>query len=164
MYFIGIDGGGTKTKGILADRRGNILSEATVGPTNPNSAKMERIKEEFGTLLQTLKSTSGIHLSEVAIVFAGISGAEHPAAKGALQLALGSLFSENVKVVITNDAITALYSGTMGKPGIVQIAGTGRMMQSRRSIQVQWANRASCRSPAQVQSRMALITTKRWTV
>ena len=33
MYFLGIDGGGTKTEFILADEKGNILGSSTVGPT-----------------------------------------------------------------------------------------------------------------------------------
>ena len=30
-----------------------------------------------------------------------------------------------MNVTVDHDAITALYSGTLGRPGIVQIAGTG---------------------------------------
>lgn len=33
-YAIGIDGGGTKTLGILADRDGRVLASASVGGTN----------------------------------------------------------------------------------------------------------------------------------
>ncbi|MDQ0352328.1 N-acetylglucosamine kinase-like BadF-type ATPase [Alkalibacillus filiformis] len=31
----------------------------------------------------------------------------------------------NRRIIVANDAINALYAGTYGEPGIVQIAGTG---------------------------------------
>ncbi|WP_416147279.1 N-acetylglucosamine kinase [Salipaludibacillus sp. HK11] len=125
MYFIGIDGGGTKTKGVIADESGKILSEATVGSTNPNSVNFGMVRNEINMLLNQLKTKSEIDITKIRIVYAGISGAEHPSTKRELHHVIASLFIEKVEVIINNDAITALYSGTLGKPGIVQIAGTG---------------------------------------
>jgi len=34
LCVIGFDGGGTKTAAILADHKGNVLAEATGGPSN----------------------------------------------------------------------------------------------------------------------------------
>ena len=36
-YFLGIDGGGTKTKFMLTDDGGNILKAVSLGPCNPVS-------------------------------------------------------------------------------------------------------------------------------
>ena len=34
-YFLGFDGGGTKTECVLADAHGAVLARATAGPSNP---------------------------------------------------------------------------------------------------------------------------------
>ena len=35
MYYLGVDGGGTKTSFALADGEGNIINELVLGPSNP---------------------------------------------------------------------------------------------------------------------------------
>ncbi|SHG46762.1 N-acetylglucosamine kinase [Ornithinibacillus halophilus] len=124
MYVLGIDGGGTKTKGVIASSTGEIAAEATVGPSNPNSVSKEQLENEFTLLFNELMQKSGELFSEVKHIYAGMSGVEHPVTKSEMsQLITNIIPGQNV--TITNDAITALYSGTLGKPGIVQIAGTG---------------------------------------
>lgn len=36
-YYIGIDGGGTKTEAVLCDESGHMLSRAVTGPSNFSS-------------------------------------------------------------------------------------------------------------------------------
>lgn len=121
--IIGIDGGGTKTTGIAVDDYGKVLGLATVGPTNPNSADELAIKKELSTLFAELLSTS--KLGKEDIVFAGISGAESGGKKEWFQQILEELLGNAPKIMIDNDAITALYSETKGEAGIVCISGTG---------------------------------------
>ena len=47
MYVLGIDGGGTKTAGVIADLNGNVAAKATVGPSNPNSVDLIAIEKEI---------------------------------------------------------------------------------------------------------------------
>ena len=54
MYIIGIDGGGTKTVGILATETGQCLAEVQAGPANynvvgetENQAVLENLIEEI---------------------------------------------------------------------------------------------------------------------
>jgi N-acetylglucosamine kinase-like BadF-type ATPase len=42
QFVIGIDGGGTKTIGVLADFKGKILKKIEIGSTNPNKIGFER--------------------------------------------------------------------------------------------------------------------------
>ncbi|WP_449538153.1 N-acetylglucosamine kinase [Ferdinandcohnia sp. Marseille-Q9671] len=125
MFILGIDGGGTKTKGVIASETGEVLAEATVGASNPNNVKKEDLKLELGRLLETLKSQSDAVFLQIKRVYAGMSGVDHPSARKEMKQLLESLLPESIPVTVNNDAITALYSGTLGKPGIVQIAGTG---------------------------------------
>lgn len=124
-YVIGIDGGGTKTTGVIADDHGEVFAEATVGPSNPNSVTKERIKQEFDQLFAQLRKVDTNAFEKVDHVFAGLSGADHLTTRAHMKQLIEKLLPEKFTVSIDNDAITALYSGTLGKPGIVQIAGTG---------------------------------------
>lgn len=125
MYIIGIDGGGTKTKGVVSTETGKIIAEVTVGASNPNNVKRENLLKELGNLIDSLKKESKGAFFKVRRVYAGMSGVDHPSARKEMKKLLETLLSESIPVTVNNDAITALYSGTLGKPGVVQIAGTG---------------------------------------
>src|SRR5699024_1460417 len=58
-------------------------------------------------------------------IFAGVSGADHDGMKVIIHDVIEEVYGNSSKITIDNDAITALYSGTMGEYGIVQICGTG---------------------------------------
>jgi N-acetylglucosamine kinase-like BadF-type ATPase len=121
--IIGIDGGGTKTIGILVDEQGSIASIATVGPTNPNSSNYETIRAELKKLFFLLKKEKA--LTEEDIVFAGISGVESGGKKEWFTKILREFTGITPQIIVDNDAITALYSETKGEAGIVCISGTG---------------------------------------
>lgn len=125
VYVMGIDGGGTKTTGVISNARGEVLAEVTVGPSNPNGVTKESIKQEMTTLFYSLKEQHTDAFFNVKSVFAGMSGAAHPSARKKMYEWIAPLLPDHAKLTIHHDAITALYSGTLGKPGIVQIAGTG---------------------------------------
>lgn len=135
---LGIDGGGTKTTGVIARANGEVLAQASVGATNPNSVGLDKVHEEFGSLFKKLQEIDDKAYRQVKHIFAGIAGASHPETAKEIARILQSIFvkmqdndtkitphEEDVRVTVTHDAVSALYSGTLGKEGIVQIAGTG---------------------------------------
>ncbi|MED1560630.1 hypothetical protein AJ85_00255 [Alkalihalobacillus alcalophilus ATCC 27647 = CGMCC 1.3604] len=124
MYVIGIDGGGTKTTGVLVSEKGHVAAEITVGATNPNSVGMEQAKEELKQLLFALKEQNELAYQQVSSLFAGLSGMEGTNRQEVIKEFLQKLIP-GILVEVDNDAIIALYSGTMGLPGVVQISGTG---------------------------------------
>ena len=124
MYVLGIDGGGTKTAGVIADSNGKVVAKATVGPSNPNSVDLISIEKELAKMFEVLRSQSEEAFLQIKHVFAGMSGGDHLSIRSKLNNIVITLLP-HTSVTIHNDAITALYSGTLGKPGIVQIAGTG---------------------------------------
>ncbi|WP_413375406.1 N-acetylglucosamine kinase [Alkalihalobacillus sp. 1P02AB] len=124
MYVIGIDGGGTKTTGVLVSEKGHVVAEKTVGATNPNSVGMEQAKGELKELLLALKEQNEQAYQQVSSLFAGLSGMEGTNRQEVIKAFLQKVIP-NVQVEVDNDAIIALYSGTMGLPGVVQISGTG---------------------------------------
>ncbi|WP_196493792.1 N-acetylglucosamine kinase [Ornithinibacillus caprae] len=125
MYVIGIDGGGTKTIGAIVDESGHVYAKSEVGPSNPNSVDTSLVKSELEKICYSLREQQPEVFAQVTNVFAGMSGGDHQENQQLLKSILEGCFPKHVKVNIDNDAITALYSGTLGKPGVVQISGTG---------------------------------------
>lgn len=70
-YFLGIDGGGTKTEFLLTDKEGNEITRIISGPSNPVDIGMENT---FKLLEQGINDIcKGINKKEIS-VFAGLAG------------------------------------------------------------------------------------------
>ncbi|WP_010094245.1 N-acetylglucosamine kinase [Ornithinibacillus scapharcae] len=122
-YFIGIDGGGTMTQVAIADTEGNILFNHIYGSTNPNGVSKEKLESTFNTIFRNIEKK--FPLQRVKSVFAGIAGAGSKKTELFLKNKITNYFTTDTKITVTVDTINALFSGTYGKPGIVQICGTG---------------------------------------
>ena len=92
-YFLGIDGGATKTTFALADRNGVILKKVVLGASNPFdngfSAACEVLSEGI------MEVSSGIHKRKISL-FAGISGGGIKEMRERLNAILQSLVSKNM--------------------------------------------------------------------
>lgn len=122
MYVIGIDGGGTKTIGVIADEKGNVFAKETVGPTNLNSVGEEETKAQLKQLVTKLQQHHDVKITRV---FAGLSSVHNQDRELMLKNYIASIIGQDTHVKVEHDAVIALYSGTLGKAGIVQISGTG---------------------------------------
>lgn len=125
MYVIGIDGGGTKTVGMICHVNGTVCSEATVGSTNPNSLGYETVENEIKKLLELLKGQAPEKFENVSCLFAGMSGVDRDQDKIKMVQIYQKYLPKNSLIKVDNDALNALYSGTLGEPGVVNISGTG---------------------------------------
>ncbi|MGP4081031.1 N-acetylglucosamine kinase [Pseudalkalibacillus sp. R45] len=125
MYYLGIDGGGSKTTVSLVDDRGKLIACHHGGPSNPVSVAFKKIEKTIDDLFGQLKQNHPEPFSQIKSVCAGIAGTENNHSKDELRLLLKSKFPKGTTVQLCHDALTALYSGTNGEPGIVNIAGTG---------------------------------------
>ncbi|GIO26509.1 N-acetylglucosamine kinase [Ornithinibacillus bavariensis] len=136
-YVIGIDGGGTKTQVMLADQHGNILTNEQYGSTNPNTVSKQYLRELFQQMFQDIQEKIPNSLEQVSSVFAGISGAGSADSAFYLRELIEGSFPNAPIVRVEPDALNALYSGTFGGPGIVQICGTGSITYGINQHQVQ---------------------------
>ncbi|MFD2639034.1 N-acetylglucosamine kinase [Piscibacillus salipiscarius] len=130
-YVIGIDGGGTKTKAILADEFGNVYASVTTGPSNPNAMMKEELAETINYIFNELEKQALKQFNACKLCFAGMSGIGETKNYNLLK-GLFACQCENsqMQVVMNNDAINALYAGTLGEDGIVHISGTGSITLS----------------------------------
>lgn len=123
QWYIGIDGGGSKTKAALCDGAGRVLGMAVGEASNPLSRPWPEVETTIRQLACEVLGQAGIRSGEVDAFYLGLAGADRPAIKERIQSAFGKEWGERLHV--DNDAIAALYSGTWGEPGVVLIAGTG---------------------------------------
>jgi N-acetylglucosamine kinase len=118
-YVVGIDAGGTKTVGLLADETGQVLSEARGSGANLQTHGELEVEKVFDGLLETLGREHSI-----AAVCLGIAGVDRPHDEHVIRDILRRLgFRATARVV--NDAAIALAAGAPERTGIVILAGTG---------------------------------------
>lgn len=118
-HVIGIDAGGTKTVGLLADETGEVEAKAIAGGANL------LVHGELGvekSLFQVIDALD----AEVPIdgLCLGIAGADRP---GEEEIIRGVLLRLGIRrqVRIVNDAVVALVAGAPDGIGIVVVSGTG---------------------------------------
>jgi N-acetylglucosamine kinase-like BadF-type ATPase len=116
---IGIDAGGTKTVGILADETGKVLSKAISGSANLVMKGELAVEKVIFDVIESLEAPE-----PVAALCLGIAGVGQP---GADQLILDVLrrLGQRQPVRVVNDALVALVAGAPSGVGIVVVAGTG---------------------------------------
>ncbi|RYM05808.1 hypothetical protein EWH99_05200 [Sporolactobacillus sp. THM7-7] len=123
-YYLGIDGGGTKTDAVLFSSEGGIVQRVIGAGTNPNSIHDEQVTERFQDIF--LKLMSHNRPDSVTGCFAGLAGSDHPAITRKLARCIRQACPVPIDhLQVGNDAMNALWSGTEGGPGLVVIAGTG---------------------------------------
>ncbi|TWT13326.1 BadF/BadG/BcrA/BcrD ATPase family protein [Planomicrobium sp. CPCC 101079] len=125
MYVLGIDGGGTRTSGIVADEKGNIYMQVATGRSNPNTLSQRGFEQVMKDLLLGLKRQNEEIYKQIAVCFAGIAGVDESRRTAEVSELLRGFLPEDAILIVQNDAINALHSGTVGEAGIVQISGTG---------------------------------------
>ncbi|MDO9629857.1 MAG: BadF/BadG/BcrA/BcrD ATPase family protein [Acholeplasmataceae bacterium] len=124
-YYLGIDGGGTKTKVCVIDEHENILFIGASGPTSIDTVDREKTLENI-MLALTNFYTQHEHPYFQAI-FAGIGGIVFESDYDEVQNLLRNLngVDDQTIVIARNDMENALYSGLCFDEGMTLICGTG---------------------------------------
>lgn len=124
-HVLGLDAGGTKTVGLLADERGEVLRDARAGAAN------FAIQGELGVEKVLFEVIDALDPPEtVAAVCVGIAGADRPSQHTVIRAMMTRLgFRRGVQVV--NDAVIALRAGAPDGIGLVVVAGTGSIAYGR---------------------------------
>ena len=118
-YVLGIDAGGTKTVGLLADEQGRIVAEARGSGANLQTQGELEVEKVFDGIIETLGRDHTI-----SAVCLGIAGVDRPHDEAVIRGILRRLgYRDGVRVV--NDGAVALAAGAPARVGIVVLAGTG---------------------------------------
>ncbi len=124
-YFLGIDGGGTKTKFMLTDKDGNVLNELTLGACNPTSVGINTSVAVFCDGIKQL--CQDIPHGKVS-VFIGSAGCGIEANKSII---LEQLKKLNLSKIEVGSDAENIVSAALGRDdGIIAILGTGSIIYS----------------------------------
>lgn len=128
-FYLGIDGGQSSTKALLADETGKVIGRGRGGPCNHVASSEGRSKflSAVGDCLRQAYHEAGIDSETIrfASVCLGLSGGAEDKEAYTKEL----IISERYK--FTHDAEIALLGGTGGEPGVIIIAGTGSIAFGR---------------------------------
>jgi N-acetylglucosamine kinase-like BadF-type ATPase len=123
-YVIGIDGGGTKTVLKISDLMGNLLGTYEGGPCNLNSTSAENVEKMLKELILSSVKDKFLLLKDCRGICIGTAGAGREREKGIIQNIIREA-GYSGKLIVTDDAVTALYGGCGKGEGIILISGTG---------------------------------------
>lgn len=131
-YFIGLDGGGSKTKCVLTDDNFNIISEATGDASNFLIRGTDVVSEILFNLINNVTNSAGKSVNEVEAIVLGTTGAGRRNNAETMEKAFRDFMFrkgiEHVNFIVDSDARIALEGAFSGKPGSILIAGTGSIM------------------------------------
>ncbi|MEO8650356.1 MAG: BadF/BadG/BcrA/BcrD ATPase family protein [Acidobacteriota bacterium] len=122
--YLGVDGGGTKTHIALMDQVGEITCEGFAGPSNPLRVGVETAVTNIVKAVNDACDMGGISRGDIAVATLGLAGVRRADLKQRVRESFISRLGVRRTHVVT-DAEIALYATTLGKPGLVVIAGTG---------------------------------------
>ena len=123
-YFLGIDGGGTKTHAVITDSECRIVGEGFSGAANPLRVGLEEAVSHIDQAVADACAQSGIDLSNIDSACAAIAGINHPIHYHTMKDALDEALHVAGLELVT-DARAALEGALDGRAGVVVIAGTG---------------------------------------
>jgi N-acetylglucosamine kinase-like BadF-type ATPase len=127
MHVLGIDAGGTKTVCLLADERGNILSEGRGGGANLHTSGELEVEKVLHEVMEAAIGDRDITPAAVCLGIAGVDRDDEARTVRAIMRRIGY----KSRIVVVNDALVALVAGAGNAPGIVIIAGTGSIVYGR---------------------------------
>jgi len=127
-YYLGIDGGGTKTTCAVGDET-RQLATATTGPSNIVRVGEAQARESLQQAVRQACAAAGITLEQVARTCVGGSGAARPELATVVREIVAEIISTPVDVV--GDMQIALEAAFDTGPGVIVIAGTGSIGYGR---------------------------------
>lgn len=120
---IGIDGGGTRTRCVVADLSGRLLGMGKAGPSNYHSVGLETAAANLEQAVREALAKADRSVADVTAVYAGLAGAGRPEDRAQLTPLFD--FVQPARVEVTNDGVVALEGALDGAPGVILVAGTG---------------------------------------
>jgi glucosamine kinase len=127
-YYLGIDGGGTKTTCAVGDES-HLLASATAGPSNVVRVGEVQARESLQQSVRQACAGAGITPAQVARTCVGGSGAARPELAEMVRRCLAEILATPIEVV--GDMQIALEAAFDRGSGVVVIAGTGSIAYGR---------------------------------
>lgn len=122
--LLGIDAGGTSTRAVLTDSRGECLGYGVGGRGNPISAGPERAADGVLDAIERALQPSGASLAEIAVVTPAMAGSRASGDDTWLRSRLAEK-GFGGRLVFESDLLAAYFSGSASPFGYALVSGTG---------------------------------------
>src|SRR5688500_8930028 len=123
-FLVGVDGGGTKTRAILANEHGKQIAEAVGAGSTVKPQEAERSAGVIAGVVRDVLEDADKTGTKPRILYVGVAGVGRPSEREALYEAL-STHQLAEELVIDTDFSVALTDAFGEGPGVLLIAGTG---------------------------------------
>lgn len=124
-YYLGIDGGGTRTTAAVSDENGNVLYKAVGKSINFYSVGMEKARENLKDVINDIHKSVGEIEFESA--FIGCSALDNEATQETITALCDGIIKAE-KIGMNSDVFVALASSGEDKCRVVAICGTGSIV------------------------------------
>ena len=127
----GVDGGGTRSRLVVADDAGRVLALHTFASVNPNDVPLHVAQARLEEALRTVATDVGERRSFMS-AFLGLGGVRTDAERALIRgMVTATGFAEPHRVHVHHDAYVALEGGLAGRAGMLVVAGTGSICFGR---------------------------------
>ncbi len=126
-FYIGIDSGGTKCELLITNKEKKKLFEQSYKGVHYSVLGSEKYSSAVSKFIFNALKQSELSLSDCLGIALGVAGAREETDRTKLKKS----FEEILKfrnILITTDAMTALYGAFEGEEGIILISGTGSVL------------------------------------
>lgn len=122
-WWVGIDGGGTGTRAVVADAQGQVLGRGEAGASALGQGAEQAWRHIAAAIAQA--GVAGLELQDCALGL-GLSGTGVPAQLQAFVAADPGV----ARFTLVTDGLAALLGAHGGRPGALLIAGTGSVAEA----------------------------------
>lgn len=122
-YFMGVDGGGSKTYAVITNEHGNLIGEGISGASNYKLIGLEKAMENIKQSMDRALKSARLTYSDIEFVQYALAGADREADFVKLRSGLTSIPVNRWDLVC--DTIAGLRTGSPENVGVVLICGSG---------------------------------------
>jgi N-acetylglucosamine kinase-like BadF-type ATPase len=127
-FYLGIDGGGTKTRCSLGDEDSVVAAAASSG-SNVVRVGAAAAREALHSAVREVCAAAKISPNQIKSLCIGVAGAARPKIAAAVRRMLTELTPASIEVV--GDMVIALEAAFGSGAGVMAIAGTGSIVYGR---------------------------------
>jgi N-acetylglucosamine kinase-like BadF-type ATPase len=129
-HVLGVDGGGTQTRAVLADMNGRVLGRGSAGSSNLHAVGEEAALEALRTAIAEAWRAAQLPAGLPHAACLGLAGAARPADRERLRLWAARALP-GVALEVVTDAELVLAAGTPAGWGVGVVCGTGSIAFGR---------------------------------
>jgi N-acetylglucosamine kinase-like BadF-type ATPase len=134
-YYLGIDGGGTKTRCVLTEET-TVLAKSMTGGSNLVRLGEAQVREALHTAVRQVCVATKISPDQIGAICVGVAGAARPEIAAKIRSIVAELIPGNASgnapnVEVVGDAVITLEAAFGTGPGVIAIAGTGSIVYGR---------------------------------